>query len=65
MKKERDEHSATAAPKVFNEDGPQYPPIMELVSGVDALYLSGQASLPGELLGRLDVLSQHVDDTLT
>jgi hypothetical protein len=55
MRDERDEHSATAAPNVFNDAVPQYRPIVELLSGVDALYLSGQASLPGELLGRLEV----------
>ena len=59
MKDERDEHSATAAPNVFNEADPQYRPIVELLSGVDALYLSGQAALPGELLGRLEVAREE------
>jgi hypothetical protein len=33
--------------------------IIELASGVDALYLSGRASLPGELLGRLEVAREE------
>jgi len=41
------------------DSGPPFqlppPALVELISGVDALYLSGRASLPGELLGRLEV----------
>src|SRR5665213_3472502 len=32
------------------------PTLVELASGVDALYLSGRALLPGELLARLDAV---------
>jgi hypothetical protein len=35
------------------------PSLVELASGVDALYLSGRASLPGELLGRLEVAREE------
>ena len=59
MKDERDEHSEVAAPNVFIEAVPQRPPIVALLSGVDALYLSGHASLPGELLGRLEVAREE------
>jgi hypothetical protein len=59
MKDERDEHSEAAAPNMFNEVVPPQPPIVELLSGVDALYLSAQASLPGELLGRLEVAREE------
>jgi hypothetical protein len=46
-----------------DEPGPpfQLPPplLVELTSGVDALYLSGRASLPDELLGRLEVAREE------
>ena len=35
--------------------------LIELASGVDALYLSGRANLPGELLGRLEVARGEAD----
>jgi hypothetical protein len=60
MKSNQDEHSEAAAPDVFsNEVTPSPQQIVELVSGVDALYLSGRASLPGPLLGRLEVAREE------
>lgn len=38
---------------------PLTPCLVELASGVDALYLSGRASLPGELIGRLEVAREE------
>jgi hypothetical protein len=35
--------------------------LAELASGIDALYLSGRANLPGELLGRLEVARGEAD----
>jgi hypothetical protein len=35
--------------------------LVELASGIDALYLSGRANLPGELLGRLEVARGEAD----
>lgn len=36
------------------------PPVfVELASGVDALYMSGRASLPGDLIGRLEVAREE------
>jgi len=42
-----------------NEAAPSPRPVVELLSGIDALYLSGRASLPGELLGRLEVAREE------
>ncbi len=39
--------------------------LSELASGVDALYLSGRANLPGELLGRLEVARGAADRSKT
>ena len=60
MNEDLNDHSDTASPTVIsNEAVPSPRPIVELLSGVDALYLSGRASLPGVLLGRLEVAREE------
>ena len=60
MNEDLNDHSETASPTVIsNEAAPSPRPVVELLSGVDALYLSGRASLPGVLLGRLEVAREE------
>jgi hypothetical protein len=60
MNEDLNDHSDTASPTVMsNEVAPSQPRFVELLSGVDALYLSGRCSLPGEILGRLEVAREE------